>query len=58
MTRKILIVGAAFAALSLAACGQKTDETKGWSVSKLYSEARSEMSSGKSAVSLTSGVAN
>ncbi|MDG2529881.1 DUF4142 domain-containing protein [Caulobacter endophyticus] len=29
MTRKLLIVGAAFAALSLAACGQKTDETKG-----------------------------
>ena len=29
MTRKLLIVGAAFAALSLAACGQKPDETKG-----------------------------
>ncbi|AYV45721.1 DUF305 domain-containing protein [Caulobacter flavus] len=29
MTRKLLIVGAAFAALSIAACGQKTDETKG-----------------------------
>jgi len=29
MTRKLLIVGAAFAALSLAACGQKADETKG-----------------------------
>ncbi|MBI1683527.1 DUF4142 domain-containing protein [Caulobacter hibisci] len=29
MTRKLLIVGAAFAALSLAACGQKTEETKG-----------------------------
>ncbi len=29
MTRKLLIVGAAIAALSLAACGQKTDETKG-----------------------------
>lgn len=29
MTRNILIVGAAFAALSLAACGPKTEETKG-----------------------------
>jgi putative membrane protein len=29
MTRKFLIVGAALAALSLAACGPKTDETKG-----------------------------
>jgi putative membrane protein len=29
MTRNILIVGAAIAALSLAACGQKADETKG-----------------------------
>ena len=29
MTRKLLIVGAAFAALSIAACGQKPDETKG-----------------------------
>lgn len=29
MTRNLLIVGAAFAALGLAACGQKTDETKG-----------------------------
>ncbi|MGR4862606.1 DUF4142 domain-containing protein [Caulobacter sp. LARHSG274] len=29
MTRKLLIVGAAIAALSLAACGQKSDETKG-----------------------------
>jgi len=29
MTRNILIVGAAFAALSLAACGPKADETKG-----------------------------
>lgn len=29
MTRHILIVGAAVAALSLAACGQKADETKG-----------------------------
>lgn len=29
MTRKLLIVGAAFAALSIAACGQKADETKG-----------------------------
>ena len=29
MTRHIMIVGAAVAALSLAACGQKTDETKG-----------------------------
>lgn len=29
MNRHILIVGAAIAALSLAACGQKTDETKG-----------------------------
>jgi putative membrane protein len=29
MTRKLLIVGAAIAALSVAACGQKTDETKG-----------------------------
>ena len=29
MTRKLLIVGAAFAALSLAACGPKADETKG-----------------------------
>ena len=29
MTRKLLIVGAAFAALSIAACGPKTDETKG-----------------------------
>ena len=29
MTRQLLIVGAAFAALSIAACGPKTDETKG-----------------------------
>jgi len=29
MTRKLLIVGAAIAALSAAACGQKSDETKG-----------------------------
>lgn len=29
MIRKILIAGAAFAALSIAACGPKTDETKG-----------------------------
>ena len=29
MTRHFLVVGAAFAALSLAACGQKCDETKG-----------------------------
>ena len=29
MTRKLLIVGAAIAALSVAACGQKPDETKG-----------------------------
>jgi putative membrane protein len=29
MTRHFLVVGAAFAALSLAACGQKSDETKG-----------------------------
>jgi putative membrane protein len=29
MTRKLLIVGAAFAALSIAACGQKPAETKG-----------------------------
>ena len=29
MTRHIMIAGAAVAALSLAACGQKTDETKG-----------------------------
>ena len=29
MTRKLLIVGAAIAALSVAACGQKSDETKG-----------------------------
>ena len=28
MTRKLLIVGAAIAALSVAACGQKSDETK------------------------------
>lgn len=29
MTRHMMIVGAAIAALSVAACGQKTDETKG-----------------------------
>ena len=29
MTRKLLIVGAAIAALSVAACNQKPDETKG-----------------------------
>ena len=29
MTRHLMIVGAAVAALSLAACGQKADETKG-----------------------------
>ena len=29
MTRHFLVVGAAVAALSLAACGQKSDETKG-----------------------------
>ncbi len=38
-----------FLALCLSACGllpEQTDETKGWSASKLYSEAKSELNSG------------
>jgi outer membrane protein assembly factor BamD len=42
-------VAAVALALSLSACGllpEKVDETAGWSASKLYSEARDELSSG------------
>src|SRR5258707_2762320 len=43
------------AALALAGCGllpDKIDETKNWSVSKLYSEARSEMTEGNYAAAI------
>jgi outer membrane protein assembly factor BamD len=49
MQNKSLKIAAIALALSLSACGllpEKIDETKGWSASKLYSEARDELSSG------------
>ncbi|SNS75848.1 Beta-barrel assembly machine subunit BamD [Noviherbaspirillum humi] len=48
--RKVLLKGLTLVfAVSLSACGllpEKADETRGWSASKLYSEAKDELSSG------------
>jgi len=49
MQNKSLKFAAVLLAFSLSGCGllpEKVDETAGWSASKLYSEARDEMSSG------------
>jgi outer membrane protein assembly factor BamD len=49
MQKKLLKFAAIVLALSLSGCGllpEKVDETKDWSASKLYSEARDELSSG------------
>jgi outer membrane protein assembly factor BamD len=49
MQKKSLKFAALALAFSLSACGllpEKVDETKGWSASKLYSEAHDELSSG------------
>ncbi len=49
MQKKLSLLVALCVVLGLSACGllpEKTDETKKWSVTKLYSEARDEMSSG------------
>jgi outer membrane protein assembly factor BamD len=46
MQKKLSLVVASFVLLGLSACSllpEKIDETKNWSVSKLYSEAREEM---------------
>jgi outer membrane protein assembly factor BamD len=48
MQKKLSLVVATIALLGLSACGllpEKVDETKNWSVTKLYSEARDEMAS-------------
>src|SRR5512141_1072755 len=49
MQKKLRVVVAACALLGLSACSlfpEKADETKNWSVTKLYSEARDEMNGG------------
>jgi outer membrane protein assembly factor BamD len=49
MRNKLSVLVATCALLSLSACGvfgDKTDETKNWSASKLYDEARGEMDGG------------
>lgn len=49
MQKRSLKFAAITLALALSGCGllpEKTDETKGWSASKLYSEARDELASG------------
>jgi outer membrane protein assembly factor BamD len=49
MQKKLLKIAAVVLALSISACGllpEKIDETKTWSASKLYSEARDELASG------------
>lgn len=49
MQKKLSLVVALCVVLGLSACGllpEKADETKKWSVTKLYSEARDEMSAG------------
>jgi outer membrane protein assembly factor BamD len=49
MQKKLSVVAAAVVALSLSACGllpEKIDETKGWSATKLYSEAKEELDGG------------
>ncbi|MFC0133465.1 outer membrane protein assembly factor BamD [Massilia eurypsychrophila] len=49
MQKKLSLFVASFALLGLSACGllpEKIDETKNWSVTKLYAEAREEMNGG------------
>ncbi|MEO6351957.1 MAG: outer membrane protein assembly factor BamD [Burkholderiaceae bacterium] len=49
MQKKLFKFATVFLALSISACGllpEKIDETKTWSASKLYSEARDELTSG------------
>lgn len=49
MQKTLLKIAAVALAFSVSACGwlpEKIDETKGWSASKLYSEARDELASG------------
>lgn len=49
MQKKLLKIAAVVLALSISACSllpEKIDETKTWSASKLYSEARDELASG------------
>ena len=46
MQKKLSVVAATFVLLSLSACGifsEKSDETKGWTATKLYSEATEEL---------------
>ena len=50
MQKKLSSVVATCVLLALSACSwlpEKTDETKNWPVTKLYDEARDEMSSGQ-----------
>jgi len=49
MQKKFSVVAATVVLLSLSACGllpEKADETKGWSATKLYSEAKDELAGG------------
>ncbi len=49
MQKKLSVVAATVVLLSLSACGlfpERADETRGWSATKLYSEAKEEQSSG------------
>lgn len=49
MQKKLKVVVASFLLLGMSACSlmpEKTDETKNWSVEKLYAEAREEMTGG------------
>lgn len=50
MQKKLKVVVASFLLLGMSACSllpEKTDETKNWTVEKLYAEAREEMASGQ-----------
>ena len=50
MQKKLKVVVASFLLLGMSACSllpEKSDETKNWSVEKLYAEAREEMSAGQ-----------